>query len=442
MVAAASLLLVAFFFVLWHKGRGPAASLLLAAGAVSMGSITLLQIAEAEVPRATTATAYLGLQSYYLAFAVALLPLSRASQWWRIPLSLMLLPGVLITISLLRDVTGPHVISGIVNWCFIAVAWGIGMGVARERKLGRLTDRDLLLVVSVLIGVQAIVVCAQLLGWADVQTLEVGDDAVTRFRGLTSHSGQLGKVLFLFLVFVLPLTRSDDRTVRRASTWLVLLGGLLTGLTLSRTNVAAYVAAVGLWLIFSARVKLSQRLGLLILMVLAITPFVGDLLLRQEFDPEGGSRPILMAAAIDQLSRTLWLGVGPNNYIPTVGRTTALTAEGGLPVHSAAMLLLVEIGLICVLLLAIPLIRLIASIVRNLRAPEPAGSVAFAALVLLPGFVLMTGTGWGLAGRIMLPLVFIIFGYVAGMTQSSIPPARQNFAQQVSLGMKDGYLRS
>ncbi|OLT52240.1 O-antigen ligase [Cellulosimicrobium sp. CUA-896] len=183
------------------------------------------------------------------------------------------------------------------------------------------------------------------------------------------------------MALVLPWTVSEVARLRWAATATIITGFLAVGTTLSRGNILACGVLVVVWAFAISRRRFSGRaFGIVLLAGAASVPFLGTLLVRFRLDPDGGSRPELMRAAVEQLQRSPWWGTGPNSYVEVVGRFDTATAYG-LPVHNAALLLLCELGVVLTLPLAAFLVVAAGRTLAARRSSDRFASASAAALL-------------------------------------------------------------
>ncbi len=302
------------------------------------------------------------------------------------------------------------VAEGIAQWAFLGLAWAFGAAVSSAVRRGQLSERFLAGTLALCVGLHTVASLAQLAGVGRVYQSQIAGGALARMTGLAGHPGNLGKIVFLLMLIALPLTNSSDARTRRFA-WLTVTMSMVTiGLTFSRANVAAAVVVFGGWLLLQRGVSTVKRFGILLAGAVGVVPVVNILLERQQFDPDGGLRPELMRSAVAQLHRTFWWGVGPNDYIETVGQFDPY-ARGGLPVHSTFMLVLVELGAVLAVIAAIPLVLLVIKAVRTLLGSglEP-HAVVF--LLALPGLFVILQTGHGMTSRVVAPTFFLTLGHL------------------------------
>jgi hypothetical protein len=280
----------------------------------------------------------------------------------------------------------------LVPWLFAAVAW-----------------IQLLAVTLALIGLPL-----RTLTWALAQ------DANGRATGLTSHPGELSKLLFFCAMFALALPRRTTR--ERWVAWST-LGATLVGvsLTQSRAPLAGIVAMIAIFVALDFAAGRWQRwhavaLGMTGVLALASIPWM-----IRRFATDAGDRGHTMRVALETIGQYPVSGVGVNDYVAVVGETDRLTSTG-VPVHNVFLLSAAEIGILGALLLWLPMVAVSVRAVRDLRRGS---DITVRVLVsALPGIVLMAMTGWGLLqGPYFLILAFV-FGYFSGPHPVSMLPPR------------------
>jgi hypothetical protein len=416
LIAFLTAVAIAGFFVAWHFYGGTVASLLLVLFTLTCFGVTTFRFADSTTSLQTVATPYLGVQTYQIALILAVIAVPGWVVLRKVNGLLASLPILLFGVALAQDNLGTNVMSGIVQWAFFALAWAFGAAVAFEYRSGRLTERALATTIAAVVCLHVVGVIWQLGGGRVVKATAAGSLSLERLRGFADHSGQLGKLLLLMMIFVLPLSRSNDIVTRRLTLFSITASAIMIALTYSRANMSALAIALGIWFLFGAGGGIIRRLGLAALVGAMLAPFVDELILRQKYDPTGGLRPQLLENARIQMSETLWWGVGPNNYLPVLARWDPLAAAG-LPVHNSALLALAELGLVAFALLALPIIALVIRTTRSLATDSPARPWALAVLANVPGFAVIIATGHGLTSRDLLLLFAVACGFAWEMVR-------------------------
>lgn len=313
----------------------------------------------------------------------------------------------------------------------LIVAVGTWLG---GRFLGTYFDREarggrwLAFLLAAIVAVELVVCALQGLG-VDLfpnagRTAQLEGD---RANGTLEHPGDLGKVLVILLVLLMPLTRARDRVTRLTALVALFASLVPIGMTGSRSNFVAAVVAIAVWVLLlpgGRRVLALKAGGLAIVGVIGLI-FAGPIIERFLRDPAGGERQHFMEVALAQIPNAPVVGVGPDSYIAVVGQTDAIT-RAGWRVHNILLLELVEIGILGTVLLFAPFVWLLVVALRRVREPGERGDVARAVLAVLPGFVIIGVTGWGLMYAWTLQLWFLAFGFaysrLVAVPGAGVPP--------------------
>lgn len=318
----------------------------------------------------------------------------------------------------------PRSLSGMLHLCLGAVSFAIGVTARRLDRIGSVLPWTFAVAAWLqLIAIGLAVVGLPLRRISGPQAVDI----LGRATGLTSHPGELAKLMFFCAVCALALpqrTRGE-----RWAFWLT-LGAVLAGMSLSesRSGVAAIVSAIVIFVLLDRVAGRWQRqhfvmIGTVLLLALASLPW---LVARFLADPSGGARGHVMQVAGRVIREHPLVGVGPNNYVAVAGTFDPLTRTG-VPVHNIFLLSAAELGIVGAVLLWLPLGliggRAIYRVWRSRGADTSLRVVASA----LPGFLLLGMTGWGLLegqGFIMLCLVFGYLGAAVpdGHTSTGEPP--------------------
>ncbi|MEU4550661.1 O-antigen ligase family protein [Micromonospora violae] len=350
------------------------------------------------------------LYTYTIAIAAAVVvigiqtrrQLTRAFFPWVPFLGWLLLFAVLAWDSSLRTV------SGLVHFTLVAIVFAVGVTAERADR----RNSVLLWAFAAVAWLQLFAITMAVLGFplrriAGTQALDV----LGRATGLTSHPGELAKLLFFCGMCALTL---PQKTVRQRWVAWSTLGAVLLGvsLTQSRSVLAAVVAMI---LILVVLEFVTGRWQKKYFVVLGITGALGLLsvpwlIKRFTADPEGGDRQHLLQVAFDVIREHPWAGVGPNSYVAIAGASDPLTASG-VPVHNVLLLSAAELGIIGALLLWLPFALTATTAVHavfRVRTAELAPRVLVSAL---PGLVLIGMTGWGLMQGPYFLMLALIAGY-------------------------------
>jgi hypothetical protein len=241
-------------------------------------------------------------------------------------------------------------------------------------------------------------------------------DLVGRAYGLTSHPGELAKILFFCAMFALVLPRRTP-----VETWFarLTLGATLAGISLSQSRsglvsvLVLLVGFVGLEAVSSGlRRSHYLMIGAAGVLGLASTPW---LIARFSADPTGGARQHLLSVASVIIRDHWWAGLGPNNYVALGGAYDYLVSTG-VPVHNAILLSAAELGVVGAMALWLPFITVIVlavAAVRRTKGHDAAGRIIIAAL---PGLILLAVTGWGLLQAPSYLILALAFGYLGALT--------------------------
>ena len=403
-----ALSVVAFFLIWYRRGPAPAAFMAVVLGA----GLPVLDLASIGDSSALTALADPSITLTSCSMAVLGGILALPSQTFRgIPISFLLFIVSLALLTLAQGVFATHTASGILHWTTALFSWGIGAAIWSAVLDVRSFNRVVACVSLVVVGWHGLFVAMQLAGIRAVASVEAGATDIARVSGAAGHSGNLGKIMILIIMILLPLTRSRDKVTARISLSAVVFAASMTALTFSRANIVGIGILLGIWIVAGPGVRFTHRFAVGAVVLLVSVPVIDVLLLRSEYDPDGGSRPRLLATAVSQIAETLIVGVGPNNYLEIVGQYDALAA-GGLPVHSALLLTLAEVGLVCSIFLLVPIVGLLARSLRSVRGTAEGSTYALALLAATPGILLIAGTGWGILRGQFLVLLFFSLGYM------------------------------
>lgn len=405
---------VAGFVALWIRHGGGAAALAAMIAGAALAPVTVAVFGVATVNSAMAAPTPT-LTSYHLAIAGALIALPLQT-FKGVPALLSVFFASLLMFAVVRGEFELHTMSGLLQWGTAILGWGVGAAVAQVLfSRSDASARLVAIIIDVAIFWHAAIVMLQVTGLRTVGSVALNGEELSRASGLAGASGNLGKIIFCLILLLLPLTVSSDKAARRLAIAGIGVGALITGLSYSRANAVAVALALVLWLLLGPGLTLAKRIVIPVAAAALAFPIIDILILRSEYDPDGGSRPLLTETALHQISETLWFGVGPNNYLNYVGQYDAYAA-GGLPVHSAFLLALAEIGLASMILLLGVLITVVVSALKSAFKPGPAQPFALALVVGSPGVFLISTTGWGLLrGQFLVLLLFTIGMLYAGV---------------------------
>lgn len=284
--------------------------------------------------------------------------------------------------------------AGVMQFGLAAVAWVAGSRLGWWLERDAVGDRWIVGGVVVLIGLQLLICLLQVTGtFLDV---EASDQGFERARGTFGHAGDLGKVLVALMALLLPWTLLPRPWTRRAAYTGIALGMLVLGMSVSRSNLIAAVVMLLAWAALTSGRRYGARTVAVVVVAMVVSvPFVASIVQRFELDPNGGSRPELTAAALAQIGRSPLFGTGPNSYVDVVAAYDRATASG-LPVHNAFLLVAAELGVILTALALVALIHVIATVRQRRLQLGSQAIFANAFLAIVPAFVLIGATGWGI----------------------------------------------
>lgn len=308
--------------------------------------------------------------------------------------------------------------AGVALLAFALINVGLGRAVsevaATDVRLQRAIITGLVLMISVH--------TAAAVGQASGIDIYVGDEAqvkqasdfvhiAQRMVGLYNHPSVLGKTVLISLAFLLPLStiaRGGYRVLAYTGIGVGLLG---TALTLSRANSIGVVAALVVWILlargglrFSARLIIGALVGI-------VTYFYIDQLIERQLERPTDERPELLATGLQQLEQNPWLGIGPNFYSASIGQYDSWAASG-FPVHVTWIHMAVEVGLPLAILFFAPLLGALFASLRGIRATGYHNARAVAFIALIPGTLMLAGTGWGLLANATLPFWYLSVGFL------------------------------
>ncbi|WCN82602.1 O-antigen ligase family protein [Micromonospora sp. LH3U1] len=350
------------------------------------------------------------LYTYTIAIAAAVVvigmqtrrQLLRAFFPWVPFLGWMILFAVLSWDSSLRTV------SGLLHFCLAAIVFAIGVTAERADR----RNSVLLWAFAAVAWLQLFAITMAVIGLplrriAGQQSLDV----LGRATGLTSHPGELAKLLFFCGMCALTL---PQKTVRQRWVAWTTLGVVFLGvsLTQSRSVLAAVVSMILILVVLEFVTGRWQKRYFVVVGITGVLGLVSVPWLIERFtaDPEGGDRQHLLQVAWDVIQAHPWAGVGPNSYVAIAGATDRLTASG-VPVHNVLLLSAAEVGIIGALLLWLPFVLTATTAIHSVfrvRTSELAPRVLVSAL---PGLVLIGMTGWGLMQGPYFLILALVVGY-------------------------------
>jgi hypothetical protein len=353
-------------------------------------------------------------------FALALCILLGAihhGRGWSFP-PLALLFGALVAVELVF--VWPHGAertAGAIHLLSVVCAWGVGAHLGprlfRDPKSLRLVAKAIVVIVLV----ECCVACAQRLG-ASVNPMDPVTAALMgdRTNGTMNHPAKLGNDMVLLLILSLGMLGTSNRRTRHVLWLAVILLFIPLGLSQSRANIVAAFSTLVLWSILSpntrdGKLKWVVPLGA----VVALLPFVSEVISRWQADPGGGPRGRLHEVALQQISMRPITGTGPNAYISVVSNYDTLAAQG-YPVHNVFLLTAAELGIPVAAVFWFPVLVLLCLAWRARRCPGPSGSFAVAILASAPGLYVILTTGWGML-QLSIPVLWF---FTLGIAYSQI----------------------
>ncbi|MCG5437337.1 O-antigen ligase family protein [Micromonospora foliorum] len=316
--------------------------------------------------------------------------------------------GWMLLFAVLAWDSSPRTVSGLVHFSLVAIVFAIGVTAERADR----RNSVLLWAFAAVAWLQLFAITMAVIGFplrriAGQQALDV----LGRATGLTSHPGELAKLLFFCGMCALTL---PQKTVRQRWVAWTTLGVVFLGVSLTQSR-SVLAAVVSMILILVVLEFVTGRWQKKYFVVIGITGLLGLvsvpwLIKRFTADPEGGDRQHLLQVAFDVIREHPWAGVGPNSYVAIAGASDPLTASG-VPVHNVLLLSAAELGIIGALLLWLPFAMTATTAIHSVfrvRTSELAPRVLVSAL---PGLVLIGMTGWGLMQGPYFLMLALIAGY-------------------------------
>lgn len=304
-------------------------------------------------------------------------------------------------------VNGPLLQAGLVQLGIGIAAWTAGQYTASARQ--RPTTERLVCAMLVSIVVIEAAVCSMQVVGIPINSLDAVEVSIlgNRVHGTANHPNNLGKLLILLLVLLLPMTESRDPKVAKAA--LCATVGMFAPLAMAqgRANMAAYLCALVLWTFLTREKskKSTRRFYVAMATIAGVGASAAILAARFEADPAGGVRGAILEIAHSAIPQHFLTGVGPNNYVAEIS-----SHQGSyIPVHNTFVLLLLETGVVGLILFGAPAMRAILLAARNFRQSPHARAI----LVTTPGLFAIGWTGWGLLGTSVLPLLMFVFAYTS-----------------------------
>ncbi|VXB52482.1 O-antigen ligase [Aeromicrobium sp. 9AM] len=325
----------------------------------------------------------------------------------------------------------PIVHAGLLQLSVGAIAWVVGTSLGASIQDDRLA-RALTLLIAGIVAIQVVVCTLQFAG-VPINALASTESDILggRVNGTSNHPNNLGKMLFLLLIFLLPLTEQVSQRFAKLALSAAVAMFVPLALAEGRANFAAVLAALVLWSLLTPKGRqMGAKLVFLCSAVVAVLLSGAVFLARFDADPSGGVRPQILAIAMRAIPLHPFDGVGPNNYV-----TEIASREGSfIPVHNTYVLLVAETGLIGAALFLGPIAYLFLRAVPLARVNPHARAV----VAVGPGLFVVGWTGWGLLGTSILPLMMFAFGYAL----SALRPGAGESADLRALRQQEEALRS
>lgn len=395
----------------------PAAAIVLVGLAVPRELITV--VADTSGDFSTIATPGIAIMTFTVTVSVAAVAILLGRGRLRIPVIFGLFIVVLFVKMLVVWDGSVMMWSGFFLYVTGIVAWIIGAGVGREIYT-RVTPAQFVVTAVLLVLVLELVVSivqvagVQLPAWM-TGTERSLEESLGRASGTVGHPANLAKLVFLLTVLVLPFTFSVDSRIRRLAWTAAGIGVVIAGLTISRANIAAQVTLLALWVLtYPGSAKIGTRVLGAIGIAAAAAVFAPAAFERFAVDEQGGLRPQLLEAALEQLQRNFIDGTGPNSYIQVVSAYDRATAAG-YPVHNGFLLPLAELGLFPAIMFFVPFVAVLIAAMRSLSRAKRIMLLPRVVAYSLPGFAFILTTGWGLVSGFNLIGFLFVFGALSFM---------------------------
>jgi hypothetical protein len=313
----------------------------------------------------------------------------------------------LVVLTLLAWDGSPRLYSGLLHLALGMAAFAIGATGGRLDRVATLVPW----VFAAVAWIQLAAIMVALVG-LPLRTISgsPADEVNGRAIGLTTHPGEISKLLFFCAMCALLLPQRTTR--ERWAAWLTLAATLVgVSLTQSRAPLIGLVALIATFMALEFATGRWQRrhiavVGMTVVLALASIPWM---IRRFAVDPGLETRRHAMAVALDVIADHPVTGVGVNGYVAVAGVWDRLTAEG-VPVHNIFLLSAAELGILGALLLWLPFALVAVRAARTLRRTRGSDTAARILVSALPGVGLIALTGWGL----LQGPYFLLFGFVFG----------------------------
>lgn len=299
--------------------------------------------------------------------------------------------------------------SGIAQFACGAAGWTVGTYLGRRTTESEILRYRLAQILCGIVFVELVVTVMQRAG-IHINSLRPQDAAILgdRVNGTANHPDNLGKILFLLVILLLPLTRSAERRTRLLALLGVGASIIPLGLAQGRANFISFALLVVMWAVLLPGDE-GRRVRPIILAGAAVATIGFAVAYASRFseDPGGGARGELNVIALNQIPKSPIHGLGPNNYTLALGPQTG----SYIPVHNTFLLLTAELGIVGMLLFFLPIVVVLRRATRGRRLAGPAGDHARTLLASVPGILLIAATGWGMLGSSVLTLWLLVIGF-------------------------------
>jgi hypothetical protein len=392
--------------------RWPRATTALLVATLGIAPLALLPMANPIYAGMATASPTLYTYTVAIVLAATVMALRPprtmlAAAWAWVPLLLWL-----IALTVFAWDSTPRLYSGLIHLALGAAAFAIGVGVAGEDRHDDASSTVLAVpwLFAAVAWIQFLAVVLALVGLPlRTLTFALAQDVNGRATGLTTHPGELSKLLFVaaMCALVLPQRTSRERWFAWSTFGAILVGVFLTQ---SRAALGGVVAMIGIFVGLEFVVGRWQRRHAVVVGMTAVLAVVSIPWIIDRFANDTGARGHTMRVAIDAIRDHPLDGVGVNGYVAVVGQTDPLTSTG-VPVHNVFLLSAAEMGVIGALLLWLPFVLVSVRAARTLRASRGTDRAARVVVAALPGIVVMALTGWGLLQGPYFIMFAFLFGY-------------------------------
>jgi hypothetical protein len=336
----------------------------------------------------------------------------------------------LAAMTLLAWPEGANITSGLIHYGFLLLSFLAGVSSARSGWFrGRGLTAFTWLFAAFWVFQLCLCLAQNFLGFSHLNSSDTAEIFLVERRALGSfsHPDDLGKLVLMSFVLLLPATGRNS-ALSRLGAWIAIFAGIMaSALTGARANILAELTALVVWGLLSYLGKVKRaRLRLRYVIPLAVLAVPGIQSVRDRFqiDAEGGDRRHLLAVGLGVVRDFFFTGLGPNNYVEYVGRFDPITAQG-LPVHNVFLLVTAEIGVFGACLLFLPILLTTFVAFSRWRSDSEYAPWALGVIAILPGLLLVCMTGWGMIAGAPGVFWYFVFGCAFGqLTGWSLPQAR------------------